>query len=114
MNVGNYRHYVSIQYVASRTKDAGGGFTDNWAAIGTDPNWWCSIEAATERAMQRVAGGGAAVISTATRIIEGRYHSGITTAMRLVEGSRVFKLTAVDNVQSEGEISRLLAEESVL
>lgn len=114
IDVGKYRHYVEIRESA-RVKDAGGGFSEVWTVIDDSPNWFCSIAAASVRAMERIAGGGSAVISTATRIIEGRYHSGITTGMRLFEDStdRVFAVTAVENVDSEGEITRVLAEEVV-
>lgn len=112
IDVGRYSHYVEIRQLA-RTKDTGGGWHESATAIATNPNWFCSIHAASERAMERIAGGSTAVISTATRIIEGPYHSGITTAMQLVETAtnRVFSVTSVENVNSEGEITRVIAEE---
>jgi len=112
LDVGKYSHYVEIRQLA-RTKSAGGGWLESATAIATNPNWFCSIQSATERAMERIGGGGSAVISTATRIIEGPYHSGITTAMQLFEddSDRVFSVTAVENVDSEGEITRLICEE---
>lgn len=109
---GTLTHSVVVQSKA-RTKTAGGGWIEDWTAIGTSPNWFCSIEAATARAMERVAGGGAAVISSRTNILVGRYHSGLRTGMRLVEGARVFNVTSVDNVKNEDETTIVIAEEVV-
>lgn len=111
IDIGKYDHYVEIRESA-RTKTPGGGWLSSWAAIATSPNWFCSIKSATERAMERIAAG-AVVLTSATRILEGPYHSGITTGMQLVEEDtdRVFSITAVENVDSAGEVTRVIAEE---
>jgi head-tail adaptor len=109
---GKLTHAVTIQS-KTRTKEAGGGWTEVWANLSASPTWWCSIEAATVRAMERTAGGGAAVISSRTCILQGHYHSGIKTGMRMVEGARVFNVTGVDNDQSANEKTTVIAEEVV-
>lgn len=109
MNVGDFRHSVRIQDLA-RTKVQGEGFSTSPADV-TDSEWWCSIESATAGKMERLAGPGS--LATATHILHGRYHEGITTRCRLVLGSRVFAVQGVVNVNEADEITRVIAEEIV-
>ncbi len=109
---GKLTHAVTVQSKA-RQKTPSGGWTEAWTDLATSPIWWCSIESASQRAMERVAGGGTATVTDRTSILEGRYHSGIKTGMRLVEGSRIFNVTTVDNVESNDESTRILADEVV-
>lgn len=111
IDVRKYQHYGVVQDKA-RTKSAG-GWTEVWSAIGGQAGWFFAIETASSRAMERVAAGGAMKISTATRVLEGRYHPDITTDMRILEGSKIFSVTAVENVGGRDEITRLVCEEVV-
>ncbi|HEX7770341.1 MAG TPA: head-tail adaptor protein [Dokdonella sp.] len=111
---GELTHVVTVQSKV-RTKTSGGGWTEDWTPLASASSWWCKIESASARAMERIAGGGAATVTDRTCVLEGRYHSGIKTGMRLVEANsgRVFNITSIDNVRSEDETSRILAEEVV-
>jgi head-tail adaptor len=107
VNAERYRHPVEPQ-TPTRTKSTDGGYTSTWAAVSGTP-WWCSIEDASEKVMERFAGAG--TLSTATHVLEGRYHSAITTKCRIVYGARTFSVRSVQNVNEADEVTRLGCEE---
>jgi head-tail adaptor len=73
--------------------------------------WQVSIEPATARDLERIAAG--TVLSTATHIVEGRFHAGVTTKTRMVYGGRTFSITGVANVEERGIEMQLVAVEVV-
>lgn len=91
---GTHRHLVTVQGPSAPIPDGDGGFTEGWVNL-VPPTWYCSIEPATARDLERVAAG--TVIGTATHIITGRFHPQIELSTRLVYDGRVFQVTGVSN-----------------
>jgi len=92
--IGTHRHLVTVQGPGVPVPDGDGGYTTTWSNL-VPPTWYCSIEPATARDLERVTAG--TVISTATHVIKGRYHPQIDTSTRLVFETRVFQITGVSD-----------------
>ena len=93
--IGTHRHLVTVQGAGTPVADGDGGFTTPWVNL-APATWYCSIEPATARDLERVAAG--TVISTATHIVSGRYHPGITVSTRIVDDEgTVYEVTGVSD-----------------
>jgi head-tail adaptor len=88
-------HRVTLQNPGEPVPDGAGGFTEAWTDL-APPLWWCSMKPAAALDMERVVGG-VAVSTTATHIVQGPYHPGITPATRLLLGARVLQVQSVQN-----------------
>jgi len=108
--VGTHRHLVTVQGPTAPVADGDGGSTVTWVNL-VPPTWYCSIDPATARDLERVAAG--SVISTASHIITGRYHPQITVATRIVFETRVFEVTGVSNPE-EREIRTIVTAVELL
>jgi head-tail adaptor len=60
--------------------DGAGGWSDQWVAC-DPPVWWCAIENANARNIER--GIASTVEATATHVLKGDYHPGITSLCRI-------------------------------
>lgn len=110
MTIGEHRHLVLLQAPGAPVPDGDGGFTQTWTDL--SPNtWYCSIKPATARDLERVAAG--TVISSASHIVEGRYHAGITTKTRIIFNSRTLTVTGVSNPEERNITTICTAEEVV-
>jgi head-tail adaptor len=102
--IGDYRHVVTLTTAGDPAIDDAGGYAE--AGVPLDPaTWHCSIAAASARDLERVGGG--QVSSTASHVIRGRYHPGLTEHGRIQFGSRVFEVESVhdrDERQLEIEV----------
>ena len=78
--IGDYRHLVLLQSPGSPVPDGDGGWTETWSDL-SPSTWHVSIEPATARDLERVSAG--TVMSTASHIVKGRYHPGVTTKTRI-------------------------------
>lgn len=112
MNIGDFRHLVTVKH-PTRTKNTKGGYAENFSAVSPAPTWWCSIEPATAGKMDRLAASNNAITSRCSHILHGRYHDDITTQVQLVEGARVFNVLGVQNISEEDRFTRVFAEEVV-
>ena len=92
--IGTHRHLVTVQGPGTPVPDGDGGFTTAWVAL-TPATWRVSIEPATAKDLERVAA--STTISTASHIVTGRYHPGVTTSARLVFGTRAFSVIGVSD-----------------
>lgn len=110
MTVGDFRHLVLFQNPGAPVADGDGGFTQSWTDL-VPGTWHVSIEPATARDLERVAAG--TVLSTASHIVKGRYHSGVTTKTRMVFGGRTFSITGVANLEERSTHMELIAVEVV-
>lgn len=108
--IGTYRHQVQVQEPGAAVPDGDGGFTQTWANL-TPAIWSCRIDPATARDLERVTSG--TVLSTATHVITGRYHAGITTQTRITFKTRVFEVTGVSNPEERNIETVVIAEELV-
>ncbi len=84
-SVGDRRHVLIPENPGPPVTDSDGGFTQPWALC-DPPTWHVAISPASARDLERVAVG--TVLSTASHIVRGRYHPGITTKTRLTKGPR--------------------------
>jgi head-tail adaptor len=108
--IGAYRNLVVVQNPVASIPDGDGGFTQTWVDL-SPRTWQCSINPATARDLERVAAG--AVLSTASHIVEGRYHPGITTATRIIFGARTLTVTGVSNPEERNITTIATATETV-
>lgn len=120
-DIGRFRHVLLVQNPGPDVPDGEGGFTQSWITA-TPAKWPCEIAPATVRDLERAAAG--TVITTASHIISGRYHTQITTDTRLTKGardaqgrltkgSREFSVVGVQNINEKNEVLVLLCEEQV-
>lgn len=110
MTIGEYRHSVLFQNPGAAVPDGDGGYTQTWTDL-SPAMWHVSIEPATARDLERVAAG--TVISTASHIVKGRYHPGVTTATRMIFGGRTFSITGKANLEERSILMELIAVEVV-
>jgi len=102
VNIGTYRQVVTLSSPGAPTPDGDGGFTQTYAAL-SPADWRCAIERASVASAERNFA--QTVISQATHIFTGRFHSGITTKTRLVWVDRAgttHTANAIDVVDAEG------------
>ena len=91
---GDRRHLVLLHNPGTAVPDGDGGYTQ--APEPADPEeWWVKIEAASQRNLERITA--ATVVSTATHILSGPYHEGVTTKTIIAFGTRTFHVTSVVN-----------------
>jgi head-tail adaptor len=105
---GEQRHLVTLEQPGDPVPDGLGGFTEVWSPL--DPaTLYCSIQAATARDLERVVAG--AGQTTATHLIRGDYHPGITTETRLTFEGRVFEvISAQDDDERHVNLTLVCAE----
>ena len=108
--INAYRHRVLFQTPGPAVPDGDGGYLQTWSDL-VPATWQVSIEPATARDLERVAAG--TVLSTATHVVTGRYHAGVTTKTRMIFGGRTFAITGVANVEERGITMELVAVEVV-
>jgi len=108
--IGDYRHLVLFQTPGAPVPDGDGGFTQSWTDL-SPATWHVSITPATTRDLERVSAG--TVLSTASHIVKGRYHAGVTTQTRMVFGGRTFSITSKANLEERGIWMELVAVEIV-
>ncbi len=110
MRAGDLRHRVLFQNPGPPVPDGDGGYTQTWTDL-VPATWHVSIEPATAADLERIAAG--TVLSTASHIVKGRHHPGVTTQTRMVFSGRTFSITGVANVEERGITMELVAVEVV-
>ncbi len=93
--IANRRHLVRWQGPGPAVPDGDGGFTTTWADL-QPASSYVQIAAATAKDLERVAAG--TVLSTATHIVTGAFHPGVTTQTRMLFGERVFNVVGVSDL----------------
>jgi head-tail adaptor len=109
-SISEYRHLVTFQNPGASIPDGDGGWTTTFADL-SPAQWYVSIEPATARDLERVAAG--TVLSTATHIVRGRYHPGVTLSSRMIFNGRTFSITGKANVEERSIFMELVAVEVV-
>ena len=107
---GAYRHAVRFQNPGPPVADGDGGFTQSWIDL-VPPTWRVSIQPATARDLERVAGG--SVISSASHIVRGDFHPDVSTLTRIVFDGRVLAITGKQNLDERDVTMELVAVEVV-
>jgi SPP1 family predicted phage head-tail adaptor len=95
--IGAFRHCVTLDTAGDPQRDAAGGYSEPPVPL-TPATWYCAIQAASARDLERVAVG--EISATATHILRGRYHPQLTNAARVHFGDRTF---AVESVHDRDE-----------
>lgn len=93
-SIGSHRHVVTLANPAAAVADGDGAYTQAFVAL-EPATWRCAIAPATARNLERLVAG--TVIATATHLLTGRYHSGITTKTKVTFKSRSFSVVGVVN-----------------
>jgi len=109
--LGARRHQVSVYQVTKvASPDPGEPKVD--ALVPLSPaTWFCSIDPATTRDLERVSAG--TVTATASHILRGRYHPAITTQTRILFGTRILDVTGVSNLEERSIDMEVVAVEKV-
>jgi head-tail adaptor len=98
-----------VQTPGPPTPDGEGGFTESWVDV-DPPTWWCAIENAAARNLERVVA--KTIEASATHMLRGDYHPAITTVCRIlvpdVEDPATTKRYDVTSVAREHEGRRHL------
>jgi len=110
MDIGTYRHVVTVQEATGTVPDGEGGFTEGWVDL-TPAKWDVSINPATARDLERAASG--TIITTATHVITGRYRPDVTTESRVVFEGRIFHITGVRNLEERNRTLECTAAEQL-
>jgi len=103
MGIGAYRHRVTVETPHAPTPDGHGGYTESWAPA-DPPLWDCAIAPATVRALERLTAGTS--LATASHIIRGRFHPGVTTAARIRLDETPARVLLVVHVSNPDERDR--------
>ena len=108
-----YVHRVRFDSPGPPTPDGDGGWTQPWIPL-TPAEWRVAIRSATARDLENAVAG--TVSATATHIVTGDYHPGVTVKTRLTKlvDNRIFLVTGVQNVNEENETMVLVCDELVL
>jgi hypothetical protein len=106
--IGTTRHLVRFENPGPPIPDGEGGFTEGWTPT-TPATWYVSIRRATMRDLERFMAG--AVLSTASFLVQGRYHPGVTLQSRMIEADgTIYQVTDKANVQERDVEMDLLCE----
>jgi head-tail adaptor len=110
ISIGARRHYVTLENPGAAVPDGDGGYTQTWTAL-SPAALYVEIKPATAKDLERVAAG--TVLSTASHIVTGPYHAGVTTKTRVTFGTRVFSVTGVSSPDERQIESVMICEEVV-
>jgi head-tail adaptor len=111
--VGARPHRVTFQNPGPAVPDGDGGFTQAWVDL-DPPQLFVAIEAATRLAYERNVPVGTSIY-TATHLVKGPFHPGVTTKTRILyttpAGSRELHVNAVTDIDTESVEMSLLCTE---
>jgi len=107
--IGERQHRVTVEVPTGAPTSNAEGNWDQAMGPATPATWWCRIRPATVRDLERVAAG--TVLVTASHILEGVYHPGITTSARLGFNGRTFFVRGVVNPEERNIATVALCQE---
>jgi len=113
--VGDRPHRVTLQDPGEAMPDGVGGFTEGWSDL-NPPAIYVRIQNASIADLERVTAG--TVVTSATHIISGPYHPGVSTRTRLrfidLQGrTRYFNVTGIGNRDERNVDMVLTCEERI-
>jgi head-tail adaptor len=103
-------HYCTFQAEGTPVPDGDGGYTTGWGDL-DPPQMFMRIDPATAADLERLSAG--TVISTATHIIRGPFHPGVTTKSRVVCNGHTYNVRGFANRELRDIDMVLLCEELV-
>lgn len=105
MNIGKFRHRITIQQTAN-VQDSDGSVVEDW-----------SVHAIAHASIEPISGreyfAAQSTQAEVTHRINMRYLAGVTPKMRVVFGSRVFEILSVINVDERNRGLQLMCRESI-
>ena len=107
---GDNRHAVWFQSPGPAVPDGDGGYTQTWIDL-VPATWRVRITPATTRDLERTGAG--TVTSSASHIVRGDFHPGVTTKSRMVFDGRQLSVTGVQNVEEQSVYMELIVVEIV-
>jgi hypothetical protein len=108
---GAHRHLVSLAGPSGpAVPDGDGGWTTPSAPL-DPPTWYVSVRRASVRDVERLAAGTA--VASATHLLEGDWHPGITRQSTITFEGRVFYVADVVDVEERHVAMVLLCQEVV-
>lgn len=103
--LGDYRHVVTLEAPGPPAPDGNGGYTETWAPL-VPAVWHCAIEPATAGNLETVGSG--TVLASASHVLRGHYHAGITSTTRVRFGSRTFNVVGPPAIRDERPIETVV------
>jgi head-tail adaptor len=110
MAIGQDRHHVTLEQPGPPVPDGFGGYTEGWTPL-DPPTWDCAIQPATAADMERAMVG--APQATASHLVSGRYHPGITTETRILHEGRYLVVQSVRNLDERKMRLQLVCAEII-
>jgi head-tail adaptor len=107
---GQRLHLVTLQNPTTTAPDGDGGYTQTWTDL-APPKVFMSINAASARDLEYLASG--TVAASATHLLRGPFHPGVTTQTRVLFGARTFHVASVRNPEERSIEMILVCEEQV-
>jgi hypothetical protein len=102
--IGDYVHLVALERAAATPDDPEGGYDPAFAPL-VPPTWYCAIDAATTRDLERISGG--MITTHATHLIRGAYHPQLAANCRIRFRDRIFDVVSVhdrDQLQTDLDV----------
>ena len=109
--IGDFRHLVTFQDPGEPMPDGVGGYTQTWAPL-QPPTWYVQIASPSAHDLERISGGGS-VTTTATHMVRGRYHPGVSTKTRMLFNGKTYSITGTSTADERGIFMELTAVEQV-
>ena len=109
--IGDYRHVVTFQDPGPKVADGAGGYTQTWDPIAPG-TWRVQIAPLPIVDQERISGGGS-VVTTATHVVRGRYHPGVSTKTRMLFNGKTYSITGKTSKDARGVLMELAAVEQV-
>jgi head-tail adaptor len=113
--IGDRPHWITLQDPGEPIPDGAGGYTEGWTDL-NPPHLFVRIQNATVADLERAAAG--TVITSATHIVSGPYHPGVSTKTRVqfvdLKGrTRILSVTGIGNRDERNIDMVLTCEERV-
>jgi head-tail adaptor len=103
-------HRVTFQNPGPAVPDGDGGYTQSWLDLSPLA---LSVRIAAPTARDLESMGPGTVVSTATYVVTGPFHPGVTTKTRINFNGRLFQVVGVTNVEERSQEMVLLVNEQV-
>lgn len=108
VGVAQKRHRVTLAQPTT-TPDGDGGYTESWTAL-APPALSVNIRTVGAGDLERMQAG--TISATATHVLTGDYHPGITTKTRITFGTRAFSVLGLGTPEeARAEVDIFCAEQ---
>lgn len=80
LNLGGFRHELTLEAPSAAVPDGDGGYTQTWAAL-NPPTAWASLEIASQAKLERLVAN--TVVAQASHIVRLRFHPDLDQTCRI-------------------------------